>query len=350
MHGGDESSAVGSRLVRVQCDKCGCEYFYELARVGSGQAHAPYAIGTRIALRRAEERAQRDLAKRLENDAELVPCPKLRVDQRGAGLAIPPGSLSRVGDLRGVHRLPGNQHRARSCAWFLSIGPRRTARRRAVLAGSGSDDLDCRRSARAASPHLAQEPNPAEIGPIRSPQNCHPEGQMHCWRTERAVSSTVQFRRPCKGTRLANGSTSRSADRRFLHFAVFVSVNRNPGPGAAIQCSEVAVLLVPFCSRCAHEWKLRVWLVGLIAFGAVGRTCVRGAAAPKLDPLAFWVSFVLVCGATPLLAAGVAYRLTTPVRVKSADASRALARLWFRSEPYLESRLSGGARSRLMSP
>jgi hypothetical protein len=71
-----EAGAIGSRLVAVQCDKCGCEYSFELARVGSGSAQAPYGIGTKRAARTAEERAQRDLGKRLEHDAELVPCPK----------------------------------------------------------------------------------------------------------------------------------------------------------------------------------------------------------------------------------------------------------------------------------
>ena len=333
MHGGDESSAVGSRLVRVQCDKCGCEYFYELARVGSGQAHAPYAIGTRIAARRAEERAQRDLAKRLENDAELVPCPKC------AWINAELVSRYRRGRYRGWATFAActaclGTSIALVCAWFLSIGPRRTARRRAVLAGSGSDDLDCRRSARAASPHLAQEPNPAKSGLSAAPKTATRRAKCI------AGGPNERSARPCSSAghaRARDWPMDRLPGRQTGASFTLLCLSRStgtPGRRADIQCSEAAVLLVPFCSRCAHEWKLRVWLVGLIAFGAVGRTCVRGAAALKLDPLAFWVSFVLVCGATPLLAAGVAYRLTTPVRVKSADASRALARLWFRSEPY----------------
>jgi hypothetical protein len=71
-----ESTVVGKRLVPVACEKCRCEYFFELARVGSGVAQAPYGIATKRAARFAQERAERDLNYRLQNDAELVPCPK----------------------------------------------------------------------------------------------------------------------------------------------------------------------------------------------------------------------------------------------------------------------------------
>jgi ssDNA-binding Zn-finger/Zn-ribbon topoisomerase 1 len=71
-----ESATVGKRRVAVKCDKCGRDYVFELARVGSGRAQAPYGIGIRRAARAAEERAQRDVRRRLENDAELVPCPE----------------------------------------------------------------------------------------------------------------------------------------------------------------------------------------------------------------------------------------------------------------------------------
>ena len=94
------------------------------------------------------------------------------------------------------------------------------------------------------------------------------------------------------------------------------------------------MLVVPLCARCAREWKLRMWRVGLVTFGSAAAFAFVLLAALTLDSVVFWVLFVLVCGVTPLVAAAVAYRLTTPFRVKSVDASRAIARLWFRSEEY----------------
>ncbi len=71
-----ESTIPGTRLIAVQCEKCRCEYFFKLARVGAGSAQAPYGIGSKRAAPEAEESARRDLAKRLAQDTELVPCPK----------------------------------------------------------------------------------------------------------------------------------------------------------------------------------------------------------------------------------------------------------------------------------
>jgi hypothetical protein len=77
-----------------------------------------------------------------------------------------------------------------------------------------------------------------------------------------------------------------------------------------------------------------MWIVGLVTFGSVVASAYILLAALTLDPLVFWVLFGLVCAVAPLFGAGVGYRLTTPVRVKSADGSRAIVRLWFRNEEY----------------
>jgi len=66
----------GACLVGVRCDKCGCEYCYQLERVGSGGAGAPYGIGKEATKQYAVELAEADLKKRLEREAELVPCPE----------------------------------------------------------------------------------------------------------------------------------------------------------------------------------------------------------------------------------------------------------------------------------
>jgi hypothetical protein len=71
-----EAAAMGVRLVGVQCEKCGCNYFYELARIGTGSAVAPYGIGKSSASVSSQKQSQRDLKERLAHEAELVPCPK----------------------------------------------------------------------------------------------------------------------------------------------------------------------------------------------------------------------------------------------------------------------------------
>lgn len=68
-----DAAAVGTRVVEVVCERCGCEYFYQLARLGAGSASAPYAIGSASAERSARQEAQQDLDGRLTEQAELVP-------------------------------------------------------------------------------------------------------------------------------------------------------------------------------------------------------------------------------------------------------------------------------------
>lgn len=67
---------TAKRLVQVKCQKCRTEYFYELVRSGTGNASAPYYIGQASAQRRAEAAANKVAQRRLQRDAEMVPCPK----------------------------------------------------------------------------------------------------------------------------------------------------------------------------------------------------------------------------------------------------------------------------------
>src|SRR3954464_13576384 len=75
--GKDYSSTVsGRRLVSVVCEKCQTSYRYELTRQGHGSASSPYFLFADDLEDRAADRAQGNLAKRLDREAELVPCPK----------------------------------------------------------------------------------------------------------------------------------------------------------------------------------------------------------------------------------------------------------------------------------
>lgn len=67
---------VGGRVVGLRCDKCGCEYYYQLVRVGSGAGVAPFDLGMASAERAASDESQQDLQNQLAGEAELVPCPQ----------------------------------------------------------------------------------------------------------------------------------------------------------------------------------------------------------------------------------------------------------------------------------
>ena len=107
-----------------------------------------------------------------------------------------------------------------------------------------------------------------------------------------------------------------------------------PRSAYALPVFRAAVLVIPFCTHCRREWKLRMWFVGLIALGVALAFAVPLLLALQLDPVVFWMLLVVICGIAPLVTAVVAPHLTAPVRVKSVDPSRALVRLWFRNADY----------------
>lgn len=67
---------LGKRVVSVECSHCGCEYYYTLIRIGTGSATAPYSIGVGRATKSAQKQANEELNRRLNSEAELVPCPQ----------------------------------------------------------------------------------------------------------------------------------------------------------------------------------------------------------------------------------------------------------------------------------
>ncbi len=327
-----ESSAVGSRLVAVQCEKCGCEYLFELARVGSGRAQAAYGIGVKRAARAANERAERDLAKRLEHDAELVPCPKCawinedlvsryrRGRYRGwAKFAACIVILGTVTSLIGAWFVSTGPAADRAAAVYLSIlGP-------TISAAVATLALLCRYWLRKRIQPNRDYPLPPKLPPgVPTPLTKHPTtGQVDV-----AGSRNVHD----------------DATGQWINF----QIGRQELPSLCCGCQgaseaqsayrhpvfRAAVLVVPLCARCAREWTVRMWLVGLVAFLAVVASALLLLTALTSDQLVCWLVFGVICGITPLACAGLAFRLTTPVRVRSVDASRAMVRLWFRNEEY----------------
>ena len=67
---------LGKCSVRVECTNCGCQYYYTLIRICVRSTRVLYSIGAESATRSAREKAIEELDRRLESEAELVPCPK----------------------------------------------------------------------------------------------------------------------------------------------------------------------------------------------------------------------------------------------------------------------------------
>lgn len=70
-----QSSVTGSKLCRVVCAKCSCEFFYELFRVGMGEATSHYGLNSGGAQRTSADNASHELLELLKYCHDPVPCP-----------------------------------------------------------------------------------------------------------------------------------------------------------------------------------------------------------------------------------------------------------------------------------
>lgn len=327
-----ESALIGARLVAVECENCGCRYFYELARTGTGRATAPYAIGTSSAIRSSQDRSQRDLQERLAREAELVPCPEcnwindelVRGYRRGrfrrAGvLAVSIGTIGTAGSLIG--------------AWFISIGP--AADRHllpyflyagpAIFVSLGAMMMLLRAWLR----NRIQPNRHFPLPPQRPPGS--PPALLMDEETGELRRATLHDENP----------RSSSEWHEF-------QIGRHELPNVCCECLEAASpgdayktfvaasveLRIPRCSDCARRSKRearRVWLI------AATLSLLLGAGVSLLLPLESTVGWVIVAAwllVSAAIASYVASAATAPVRVGRMDPSRGILRLRFRNPNY----------------
>src|SRR5262245_35452028 len=70
------SRASGAAAKPVTCEACGAEYVYILEREAEGHGSSVLFLDNAGGKRRAQEAAEREVARQLERDCEVVPCPK----------------------------------------------------------------------------------------------------------------------------------------------------------------------------------------------------------------------------------------------------------------------------------
>jgi hypothetical protein len=327
-----ESGVPGTRLIAVRCEKCRCEYFFKLARVGAGSAQAPYGIGTKRAARVADERARRDLEKRLERDTEIVPCPRcgwinddmvsryrLGRYRRWTMYAVWIALLGTILPL--------------IVAWFLSIGP--AADRGSVpywMIGGPAASVGLAALLLLSRIWLRKRIQPNRDYPL--PPTLPPGGPTPLF-MDQTTGQLVDARPPLTPLHATGAWIDFQIGGHQLPAECCACLGPPDARSARrLSVFRAAVVVVPLCSRCAREWKVRMWLIGLAILGTVLALAFLVLRLAAHDELAFRIMFVLVCGVAPLLCGLAAYRLTAPVLVKGVDFSRALVRLRFRSEDY----------------
>jgi hypothetical protein len=336
--GNYHSAAIGARLVEVSCDQCGTTYFFELARVGSGAATAPYAIGTGRAERSAKDQALRDRERRLQEEAELVPCPKCLWinDHLVTGY--------RRGRFRGATKAAVAIGIAGACltlitAWAASPGP--------APADHGT---------------IASILTKGMIGSIAVPafilvlrhflrQRIQPNRDYPLPPKLPHGTPTALVRNSATGELEPAGQTSKpeDGDRDGAGAWMNYQIGRTTFPPICCEClgpdsqrfalqysvNRALGFAVPLCKGCARRWTRRKWLGALVTLSAAAALGIPIMLALKLDEIIFWALLLVVGILLPVIGAMIAGWRAAPVRVKSVDRSRGVVRLWFRNAYYL---------------
>jgi hypothetical protein len=327
-----ESERTGECVVDVRCDKCGCEYYYALTRIGSGSGTAAYGIGTAGAMRSALEQSKRDLRERLSREAELVPCPTCNWinDELVEGYRL--GRYRRFGLVALSVSFFGTIA-SLICAWFISSGP--AADRSAIpyfliggpilsflLAGGM---LMYRRWIR------------SRICPNRSfPMSPHlPPGTPPALILD-GVTGQLRLAKP------SQPSTA------YANEWVSFQIGRNELPESCCDCLQKATvgnayiypvtptinLEFPRCAKCAQNSKRTqrfIWLittaVGAIVSGAIVRLL-------RLESPEVWMVFGFFMLFPCAVAAFVASAFTAPVSVTTGDEARSVVSMLFRNPEY----------------
>ncbi len=327
-----ESARTGARIVGVECDKCGCVYFYELARVGTGAASAPYGIGASAAARSSQKQSERDLQTRLEHEAELVPCPKCNWINEELVEGYRLGRCRRVGTLALGVAVIGTTGSLIG-AWFISIGPAvdRGAIPYFLFAGPAIF------ASLAVIMTLLRKWARSRIRPNRDfplaphlPPGSPPALVMNEDNSELRIATP---RHDEYGTATQWYDFQIGRDRlppsccECLNCATMEYAYKQPvGPGLLLE--------IPRCADCARrstrQRRRLWWTCAAISFAAGSGVLL----AISLDSIVFWAMLGAHAIVSLAFASYIASWMTAPVKWRVADKSRGVLRLRFRNPQY----------------
>jgi hypothetical protein len=329
-----EASSIGVRLVEVVCDQCGTKYFYELLRIGSGAGTAPYWIGQGSAERSATIGARRDLDKRLNDEAELVPCPKCHWinDHLIAGY--------RRGCYRGAARNAAAIGFLGACvtlttAWAWTLGLTRDRDSLiSIITWGMTISISIPIAILSLRHFLRQRTQPNRDYPV------HPKlpiGTSSALIPEPATGQLKAAGQPTKKWGDASGNLmDYRVGRSTLPPLCCDCLARDPGCSVyRYPFGAGTEIMIPLCKRCAKHWTWRKCLGAVVTIAAAVAFGVPILLALRLDEIFFWFAIFVLFALLPIVGAMIAGRWTAPVRVKSTVFSRGVARLWFRNGDYL---------------
>lgn len=327
-----ESACAGTRVASVTCDKCNCQYFYELARIGAGSGVAPYGIGTESATGSAQERAQKELQQRMAVEAELVPCPECHWTNDHLIQGYRLGRYRRVGTLALGIAIVGSIGSLIG-AWIISVGP--PADRGALpyfriggpilFMSIGAWMVLYRNWRRNRIQPNRDYPLPPRVPPGTPPALTRDEltGQLRPAPTENQdlaeTSDWIYFQ----------------VGRQMLPWLCCGCLqNADAQHTLIIEESGLVGFEVPRCADCTRNERLSYWCFWFSTMVLSLLTTMAAIALLRLETAESYAVMVFCLLPAFALASYVASTLTAPVRVASADKTRGVVRLRFRNAEY----------------
>ena len=331
-HGKRFTSAIaGKTFAEVECDKCGCHYGYELARVGSGSSTSHYWIGQSTAKTTSAQRAHQDMGDRLAREAELVPCPKCHWISEDLVRGYRLGRMRHLGNLAIAIAFVGTCV-SLIAAWFIFLGPA-TDRQMARYVVFGGPVVSI---SLAATMLLIRYWLRSRIQPNRD----YPL-------VPKVPAGTPPALVYDEGSGMLRAA---QADRRAFDTSEPISfqVGRQQLPNVCCDClrpattgsvykytvTEAVSLRVSRCTECAKRKKRRSVSAYLTSFVTMNAAATVALLVMRLGPDAFWLLLVGCLLVSFALAAWVASAVTSPVRIRIADRSRLALYLRFRNPEY----------------
>jgi hypothetical protein len=324
------ATQTGQRLERVTCEKCGTVFHYELTRVGLGKGSAPYLIGQAAASQRAEAAAEKDLRKRLDEEAELVACPKChwvnqelidryrRRQYRRAPLLIVvifiAGFVAAPMLGAGLTEAFGYGSRAPSIVTLTVM---------AVCLSSPVWVLLGRRQLRGRIDPNITYPRRPTVPPGTPPSLVE---------TRDAQTDELQLvpvpARDDSSMRVSEWAVFRPGQVQLPPVCCICLLAASTIYGSPLKVNEHSDVEVPLCGACSARLRRRWWLALLVfAVAWIACTALMTMAVPGIDAVGRWCLFSIV-GFLGALVGGVviAGRVCRPYRLAVVDGDRGIVR------------------------
>lgn len=337
------ATVTGRRLVSVTCQKCRTGYWYELSRVGGGRASAPYYLAQQAAQARADRAAQKDLARRLEQDVELVPCPKCNwvnqdlVDRYRQGLYRRAPMLIAVCVAVGVLGYAIIAGITGGGGYHPNAGAARTVG--AVLLAVGLSSpvwvLLPRRILRLRVDPNATYPRPPALPPGTPPalvERRDPQGGGTY--LEEVVRRATG---PAARARVGEPVAILNVDQLYFPPVCCVCLGAaTRGYKSPFRATTNSDIPVPICDACSRRLTVRWYLLApLWAVAAAAAAALVALAIPDIDATGRWITFTVVgLFGVVLAVAIVPNRYCRPYRFKVIDNERAVIEFAARNPAY----------------